>query len=514
MKPKIPDDLLSAFLDREATPDEEALAKSQLQKSPQAKQEFDDYQRVSGLLRELPRLSAPSEFAAAVMKQAEREALLPLETSAHVDSDRRLAPSRRAWILTIAGVVSAAAAMLIFAMLPGRKNGVPVNEFAVRDKEMAKSSVTRSERRATEVALGVSAPQSASPTASEARATKSAAGVVVVSRSFNELARRKTAAGLAPAMTAAPAPPDLSYRTNAAQLVFPADLKTAKMGDMIEALESVGDQVAVVRLTVMNQTPGLGGLQSLLLRESSRPVRGDEKSRLLKERFSDQKGAVAVDSLKLPNAEGDLVCVYLEGSREELVDVLKDVQNGNDIQKAQLTNTISAEKLAQYANRPVTPSQRAGEHSASRAKTVLSLPHAAVDKIFGDTETEELAQKQKDARKEEATDSRSLATSFGLAKPTASAPVLAGQNRPTQRDAKAKGQPAPAGGKQLVASTQRSIQVFFVLDDQSINRPESVDKAPPAGPKAKPASPRRRRHREPVVAPRPGKGHGAIPNDN
>ncbi|HEV7999416.1 MAG TPA: zf-HC2 domain-containing protein, partial [Planctomycetaceae bacterium] len=77
MTAKIPDDLLSAFLDREVTPDEEALVRKHLQKSAQARQEFQDYQRLGQLLHELPRRTVPTEFAAAVMQQAERETLIP-----------------------------------------------------------------------------------------------------------------------------------------------------------------------------------------------------------------------------------------------------------------------------------------------------------------------------------------------------------------------------------------------------------------------------------------------------
>ena len=154
---------------------------------------------------------------------------------------------------------------------------------------------------------------------------------------------------------------------NARQMVFPADLKTAQLGDVIEALENVGDQVAIVRLMVVNQTAGLAGFQSLLVRDTSRPVQGAEKARLLRERFAGKKRAVSVEGRKMPNATGDLVCVFVEGSREELAGVLRDVENESHIQKAQLTNTISAAKLAQYANRPVAPSDQKGEHSASRA---------------------------------------------------------------------------------------------------------------------------------------------------
>ena len=94
MKPKVPDDLLSAFLDREVTPDEETLARQHLQSSPEARQEFQDYQRLGELLHELPRRTVPTEFAAAVMQQAERETLIPLETLGTATADQLRRPSR------------------------------------------------------------------------------------------------------------------------------------------------------------------------------------------------------------------------------------------------------------------------------------------------------------------------------------------------------------------------------------------------------------------------------------
>ena len=74
-----PKDYLSAFYDREATPEEEATAKSLVNRAPEASREVQDYRRLSRLIQEVPRAVAPPEFAAAVMQRAERESLIPLD---------------------------------------------------------------------------------------------------------------------------------------------------------------------------------------------------------------------------------------------------------------------------------------------------------------------------------------------------------------------------------------------------------------------------------------------------
>src|SRR5580658_7731939 len=128
MKPKIPDDLLSAFLDREVTPEEEVLARKHLQTSPQAKQEFQDYQRLGELLHELPRRTVPTEFAAAVMQQAERETLIPLETAGTALDSQSKRPTRRAWLVAVVGMLTTAAIVLVVVNLPSHKDAVALRE--------------------------------------------------------------------------------------------------------------------------------------------------------------------------------------------------------------------------------------------------------------------------------------------------------------------------------------------------------------------------------------------------
>jgi len=494
MNSKIPDDLFSAFLDREATPAEEAEVKARLQASPQAKQELQDYQRLSELLQELPRRIVPSEFAAAVMQRAERETLIPLDAAGfgNRDSHRLLSP-RRAWILTGIGAVAASVAALFFVALPGKDK--PVSVLALKESS---AQPAPSDNYAA-VAFGPAASPPSSPAAKPVAVASLDAG----SAGRPALGMKGVSGG------ARETTPAEEAETIAPQLVFPADLKTAQVGDAIEALESVGDQVAVVRLTVVNQTPGLGGVQSLLVRDSSRPVGRAEKDKLLRERLTDTKGAVSVEGQKMANAAGGLICVYVEGSREQLADVLKDVQNESQIQRAQLTNTISAAKLAQYAKRPVAPSSQFGEHTAPRAQTVLNLPVATVDKIFADGKPgQKRAQSlgwrpqkpsvaamagNSDADKSKSFDKQAGGPSDARLAPQAT----------VDRVAVTRGQAARTGGAQVVATAQRSFQVFFVLDDQSIAQSESAVQPPAAPAQLTPERPSKVQTRRPVTAKRP-----------
>ena len=70
-------------------------------------------------------------------------------------------------------------------------------------------------------------------------------------------------------------------------------------------------------------------------------------------------------------------------------------------------------------------------------------------------------------------------------------------------------------GKQLVAGTQRSFQVFFVLDDQSVTQSQTAEKAPAADQgQVAPRSSSAVHPRAPVRAKRPGRKRVVKPADD
>lgn len=88
MHEKLPDDLISACFDGEATPEERALVEEVLAKSPAARRQWDDYARMSEAIRSFPRDAAPDDLFSAIMHQAERESLLrPLDDSPAAEED-------------------------------------------------------------------------------------------------------------------------------------------------------------------------------------------------------------------------------------------------------------------------------------------------------------------------------------------------------------------------------------------------------------------------------------------
>ena len=303
---------------------------------------------------------------------------------------------------------------------------------------------------------------------------------------------------------------------NGAELVLPTDLKKAKVGDVIEAMEKVGDQVAVVRLKVVDQSDGLGQLRSLLVREPAHigqkqgTILAKEKEAIRDQTFHYQKNSTAGDQGQMAkNKAGDLICVFIEESREELADLLKDMQAERPFQQAELTNTISVEKLSQYANQHVPLSTAA--HSTSHPPTVLSLPAKAVNQIYADNRQTPVAGDKKGASPQEI-DSLGLSDALksqAVARKNATTGTAFGEDRRVaSADKELQSRRHSAG-----TPVQRPIQVFFVLDDQSVaqSESESASKAS-AEPAALPAleSPSDKPlHPRPVKAHRPAKHRSA-----
>ncbi len=73
-----PDELISAFYDRELTPEEKKIVEDYLKQSPEADHELKEIGLISKLIQDLPPESenAPEEFRSAVLKKIERESLL------------------------------------------------------------------------------------------------------------------------------------------------------------------------------------------------------------------------------------------------------------------------------------------------------------------------------------------------------------------------------------------------------------------------------------------------------
>jgi len=119
------DDLLSAYIDGELTPEEQARVERWFEASPAARQELEDLRSISELVRNLPERSLGPDFAAEVLAAAERRMLLPEPGPApivpaeapavHAPGNSQPATVRRwsARWLAVGAPVAAAVALLI-----------------------------------------------------------------------------------------------------------------------------------------------------------------------------------------------------------------------------------------------------------------------------------------------------------------------------------------------------------------------------------------------------------------
>ena len=465
-------DILSAYYDREAAPNEEPAAKLLEGTSPEASRELKDYKQLSRLIQELPRVAAPPEFAAAVMQRAERESLIPIDAVASREPAQSNSESfgpRRRWIVAVASLVTVAASLLVAVFVFNRPWASGPRKEVARQEGIAAADFQP-----------VSKESGPPPQGKDSFAPSVAAKSSGSSNHSSVLAAREK---------------ESLEKGHELALTLPANLKTARVGDVVEALQQDGQQVAVVRLTVVNQVEGLDGVQSLLVRNTSRTLQNADEIKRMRQQFPADKSA-DVPKAAIPASPGDMICVYAEGSRDEMLGVLQDLQTESHIQAAELTNTISVSTLEQYARRAVpADKQNAGGPAADRqiakgdvnqsrqvvgSQLAVSLPASTVNKILSagqrpsdfssrslNAAPAQLVQQNPAALDQTVLDQdrqkESLASDEGKAARPAQRPVPgAAVSRAVARQSNR----SKSRNAQEVAAAQKSFQIFFVITDQ------------------------------------------------
>jgi hypothetical protein len=275
--------------------------------------------------------------------------------------------------------------------------------------------------------------------------------------------------------------------------------------------------VAVVRLTVVNQVEGLDGVQSLLVRNTSRTLQNVDEIKQIRKQFTVDKSA-HVSKAAVPTAAGDMICVYVEGSRDEMLGVLQDLQNESHIRAAELTNTIPFTTLEEYASRAVPSQKQSAERSAathtqiakgavaqtpkaSGSQMAVSLPASTVDKILtaGQSTANSRVQNSKaeagqvaqqvpsavDAPAERLDVANRQARNEGQ---TATTPRRSSSGRPGPRAVAKQAGRSQSRDSNEVAASQKPFQIFFVITDQ----PQAQTNQPPLNAAKAAAAPAKR----------------------
>jgi len=210
MNGRASDERLSAWLDDELTLNERAEVERLLAESPEFRRELTELEQVSALVKGLPNSGAPVELKASILRAIERDTLL-----AGAGSET----GRSRWLVQI---LAAAAAVLAAGMVTWW------------------GTTQRPEAQVAE--------------APPVRSFSSSPGISAANKPESDQA-------LANASARQPGMDETTLNIPREQL------DQVRIGDVIQAVEQNGDQVSVIRLTVVDRKAGAAALQVLLARE-------------------------------------------------------------------------------------------------------------------------------------------------------------------------------------------------------------------------------------------------------
>jgi|GEM_PF-2322244 hypothetical protein len=354
-------ELLSAYFDGELSPEDRQRAERMLEESVDARRDIDGVAELSELVKSLPTEPAPAELLSAVMRQAERDTLLPTNNAPPVASK----VGSRSWMTVIGGIAATAAAVLVTVqMLPTMTSSpsassvadVPPGGTIVADNQTIRFGDERREFSDSspppmafdksslneQVAFGIGGPPTAeSPTADApagarpemARSFKrgAASPAPAESKSAGRLAGREAESvpqqpgnGGAPAVAAKEA------------FSFNADvLQNARQGDVLPFFITSGTKVTTFMVTVVDVKQALNQMQVLLARNDipahmiESDGEADDKSATERKpkfgnkiKLAEESASKSRDTAKQTER---LFAVYVETTPDRFTSALKDL---------------------------------------------------------------------------------------------------------------------------------------------------------------------------------------------
>ena len=285
-------ELLSAYFDGELSPEDRQRAEQMLEESVEARRDIDGVAELSELVKSLPTEPAPVVLLSSVLRQAERETLLPPNHAPSAASNG----ASRSWMTVIGGIAAIAATVLVTVqMLPTTTPGPTASSIAdvsprgtlVADNRKTRFGDERLEYSDTSpppMAFDKSSPNEQAafgrgdlPMAESPAAAAALGGRPELARSFKRgadpsahaetrsagrLAVRETES--APQQPGKGGVPSVAAR---AALSFNADLlQDARQGDVLPFFSTSGTKVTTYMVTVVDVKQALNQMQVLLAR--------------------------------------------------------------------------------------------------------------------------------------------------------------------------------------------------------------------------------------------------------
>jgi len=295
--------LISAYVDDCLSLEERADVEALLESSAEARAELESYRQLRQALKALPTEPAPSDLFKRVMAQAEQESLhgKPL---AKVPVAQDHGSFRKRWTIPAASAIASLGLLLLVMAQLRPQHGLP--EIAsTRDAASNSAAFDASESMGT----------AAEPTGGEV------GNLEVGALDGEEVLKLRNNLDLSEQL-----PMTESFDADGTmRMISGYDLRTARVGDVIDALQMTGDRVAVVQLTVLDRQRVLNSMHVLLsnleVPEEARRANtyGERKS--------------------------DFHAVYVEAGEGPLKELVALLQKDMDIEQMYVSRAIASAEL-------------------------------------------------------------------------------------------------------------------------------------------------------------------------
>jgi hypothetical protein len=287
-------ELLSAYYDGEASPEEHAIVERLLETSSEARRELDEIGELSELLHSSPRQSAPVELAPSILNRVEQESLLPSLPDSMKSSSR---PHSRLSLAT--GLLTVATTLLLVVFVVSRP---------VPDESGSAQIVQHHNRDQSDESTERSA---AIETAEAAPADQSVTGGKLVD-----------ATGLPETLSATESKSDIRSFPKSALNEY--RLRDVQIGDVIPYFAVAQNQVAVLEVTVIDVQKAVGTTQLLL--EGNQILRISELNTVRTTRDTLKSDQALKPAIQTQKTTGGLFAVYIESSESQLAETMEQLR--------------------------------------------------------------------------------------------------------------------------------------------------------------------------------------------
>lgn len=371
-----PAELLSAYHDGEVSPAEREAVERWLAESAEAHQALAEMAQLGALLRAGPPDRLGPEFRSQVMAAAERAMLLPGEEPAALHQRSR---RRTAFWVAAGGLLATTATVTVAVLLldgPASEQELALHEAARRSVGAPSPDTTIASHR-KELPESEPARRESEPGDGPRVAMRDAA-----SEEHPAPARFSVAGENNDRVPLRPDPHlSLPRRTMAA----------AEIGEVLEAIDSSDDQLAVVRVTVIDREAGLGALRVLLQRDptqhpAAERSRRSEAAGAQDEGLHDGAAANRSDADAMPAAgKGELFeAVLVQATPEQMAALFQELHGAEGVREVAVEEPITLARLD-------VASRRQFAYEAYELETPANVPTPAEPEALSPAPQRELS---------------------------------------------------------------------------------------------------------------------------